>query len=74
MPRIASKPPILPGDRRMRGDCPEEARNALPDQLDRKGTQATMRRIVEALAAGEIGARRAAALRYGIEMCSGPVP
>jgi hypothetical protein len=51
-----------------------EARIAMPDQLDSKGTRALIHQTLQALAAGHISARRAAVLLYGIQMASGPMP
>ena len=53
---------------------PREVRIAIPDRLDSKGTQAIIHRTLQALAAGHIGARRAAVLLYGIQISSGQVP
>lgn len=51
-----------------------EARIEMPDRLDSKGTQVTIHRTLQALAAGHISARRAAVLLYGIQMSSGQAP
>ncbi|MGD0733254.1 MAG: hypothetical protein ABR956_18460 [Terracidiphilus sp.] len=53
---------------------PREARIAMPDRLDGKGTQAIIHQTLQALAAGHISARRAAVLLYGIQMASGLAP
>jgi len=53
---------------------PREARIAMPDRLDSKGTQAIIHRTLQALAAGQISARRAAVLLYGIQLSSGQAP
>lgn len=51
-----------------------EIRIEMPDRLDNQATQATIHRILQALAAGHISARRAAVLLYGIQMSSGQMP
>jgi hypothetical protein len=51
-----------------------EVRIEMPDRLDSKGTQAIVHRTLQALAAGQISARRAAVLLYGIQMSSGQTP
>jgi len=53
---------------------PREARIAMPDRLDGKGTQDIIHRTLQALAAGHISARRAAVLLYGVQMSSGEAP
>jgi hypothetical protein len=53
------------------GGRPKEARIELPDRLDHRGAQITIHRIIQALAAGHISARRAAVLLQAIQMTSG---
>ena len=53
---------------------PHEIGIEMPVWLDSKGIQATVHRTLSALSAGPIGARRAAALLYGIQISSGQEP
>jgi hypothetical protein len=64
---LLPRPPLAPR-------APMRSRIAMPDPLDRKGIQATLHQIIQALAAGHISARRAGVLLYGIQMSLSQAP
>jgi len=59
---------------RLSARAPMRSRIAMPTPLDRKGIQATLHQIIQALAAGHISARRAGVLLYGIQMSLSQAP